>query len=66
APKVDGREVDYASWPLFEGPFMRSERGSKRLELRYGPMRRVLDFNTLTVSDSIVESREPAPEETAP
>jgi hypothetical protein len=51
---VGGEAVDYGSWPLYGGPFMGSERGSGRLELRYGPMRRVLDFDALTVSDAVV------------
>lgn len=50
-PTVDGLALDYAGWPLFDGPFMRSQRGSKRLELRYGKMHRLLDFNDLSVRE---------------
>ena len=52
-PMVDGMQVDYGSWPLFDGPFMASERGSGRLELRSGPMRRLLDFNNLSIEDAV-------------
>lgn len=52
-PTVDGVPVDYDAWPLFDGPFTHAEPGSGTLELRYGTMRRLLDFNTLTVRDWI-------------
>ena len=52
-PLVNGEPVDYGAWPLFEGPFLRAERGSRTLEIRYGRARRVLDFNTLTITDSV-------------
>lgn len=45
-----GAPRDFSSWKLFDGPYLQSERGSRRLELRHGEMRRVLDFETLTVS----------------
>lgn len=51
-PRVDGRPVDYARWKLFEGPYLNAERGSRRLEITHGSLRRVLDFNTLTITDS--------------
>ncbi|MGH7491939.1 MAG: hypothetical protein ACREOO_06045 [bacterium] len=50
-PRVNGVAVDYENWPLFEGPFMHAEKNSRKLELRYGKLRRVLDFSTLTVPD---------------
>ncbi|MBK9169473.1 MAG: hypothetical protein IPM24_18700 [Bryobacterales bacterium] len=46
-----GAPRDFSSWKLFDGPFLKAERGSRMLELRHGTMRRVLDFNTLTVRD---------------
>jgi len=52
-PEIDGAPVDYDGWPLFDGPFLHAEPGSGTLEMRYGPMRRHLDFNTLTVRDWI-------------
>lgn len=56
-PTVDGEAVDYDAWPLFDGPFMYAEAGSRRLELRYGAMRRLLDFETVSVRDWV----EPTP-----
>jgi len=50
-PRVDGLAIDYSTWPLFDGPYMRSQRGSKRLELRYGKRHRMLDFNDLSVRE---------------
>ena len=52
-PSVDSKAVDYDAWPLFEGPFLHAERGSRTLEIRYGRARRVLDFNTLTITERI-------------
>ena len=52
-PRVDGREVGYAQWPLYGGMFLEAERGSGRLEMRYGGMRRLLDFRTLSVTDRV-------------
>jgi hypothetical protein len=43
-PRVDGTEVDYAGWPLFDGPFMWAARGSRMLDLRHGEEIRRLDF----------------------
>ena len=53
APLVGGAAVDHANWPLYDGPFLRADAGSRRLELRHGAMRRTLDFATLTVTDSV-------------
>jgi hypothetical protein len=50
-PKINGVAVDYEQWKLFDGPFLYAEKGSRKLEMRYGPLRRLLDFNTLTVTD---------------
>jgi hypothetical protein len=55
-PRVDGAAVDYDSWPLYGGPFMEAERGSGRLLLKYGPLRRSLDFNTLTIEEWVETS----------
>ena len=53
APVVDGRSVDYAAWKLFEGPYLNAEKGSRKLTLTHGRLERVLDFNTLTVTDRV-------------
>jgi hypothetical protein len=50
-PRVNDVSVDYENWPLFDGPFMHSDKNSRKLELRYGKLRRVLNFITLTVTD---------------
>jgi hypothetical protein len=50
APKVNGAALDYAVWPLFGGPFLEAAVDSERLVMKYGQMRRTLDFRTLTVT----------------
>ena len=50
-PTIDGVAIDYDAWPLFDGPFTHAAPGSRQLELTYGPMHRLLDFNTLSVRD---------------
>jgi hypothetical protein len=54
-PKVDGVPLDYAHWPLFGGPFVEAELDSRQMVLKYGRMRRTLDFRTLTVTDNHAE-----------
>jgi hypothetical protein len=54
APRVDGRAVDHAKeWQLFSGPYLNAEVGSGILSLTHGRLRRVLDFNALTITDSV-------------
>ncbi len=43
--------LDYAHWPLFGGPFVEAAVDSEQLTLKYGTMRRTLDFRRLTVTD---------------
>ncbi|MDE3198422.1 MAG: hypothetical protein KGN84_18885, partial [Acidobacteriota bacterium] len=50
-PIVDGKPLDYGHWPLFGGPFLEAAVDSEQLTLKYGTMRRTLDFRTLTVRD---------------
>ena len=52
-PVVNGSPVDYADWPLYEGPFMHAERGSEKLLMTYGEQERLLDFRTLTIQDHV-------------
>jgi hypothetical protein len=52
-PKVDGKPMDYEHWPLFGGPFVEAGVDSEQLTLKYGTMRRRLDFRKLTVIDSV-------------
>ncbi|MFI5355982.1 MAG: hypothetical protein ACHQ4G_01465 [Opitutales bacterium] len=54
-PAIDGRPVDYAKWQLFEGPFLNAGKGSRRLTLTHGRLQRVLDFNSLTIADSVTQ-----------
>jgi hypothetical protein len=54
APVVDGAPVDYSKWKLFEGPYLNAERGSRRLVITHGNLERVLDFNTLSITDRIL------------
>lgn len=56
---IDGDAVSYDDWPLFDGPFTHAEPGSGQLELTYGPMHRLLDFNTLSVRDWVDTSSSP-------
>lgn len=53
APIVDGTPVDYSKWKLFEGPYLNAEKGSRKLTITYGRLERVLDFNTLTITDRV-------------
>jgi hypothetical protein len=53
-PRVDGRVIDHEKqWKLFAGPYLNAEVGSRALTLTHGRLKRVLDFNTLTITDSV-------------
>ena len=51
-PQVDGKPLDYEGWPLFGGPFVEAGVDSEQLILKYGTMRRTLDFRKLTVTEA--------------
>jgi hypothetical protein len=51
-PKANGVSLDYPHWPLFGGPFVEAAVDSEKLTLKYGNLRRYLDFQALTVVDS--------------
>lgn len=53
-PVLDGVPVDYAQWKLFEGPHLNAEVGGRKLTITHGRLQRVLDFNTLTATDSLL------------
>jgi hypothetical protein len=53
-PVVDGVAVDYSKWKLFEGPHLNADKGSRRLTITHGQLERVLDFNTLTITDRVL------------
>lgn len=52
-PLVDGVAVDHSKWQLYEGPHLNSPLGSRRITISHGRHSRVLDFNTLSVSDRV-------------
>jgi hypothetical protein len=52
-PKINQVPVDYQAWKLYDSPFLYAEKGSRMLEMRYGPLHRLLDFNTLTIREWI-------------
>ncbi len=55
APRVDGRAIDHAKeWKLFAGPYLNAEVGGRKLTFTHGKLRRVLDFNTLTIADTVL------------
>jgi len=54
APKVNGRAIDYTQWKLFEGPYLNAEKDSRKLEITHGRLKRTLDFNTLSIADSVM------------
>jgi len=53
SPIADGKPIDYANWKLFEGPHLNAEIGGRKLTITHGQLQRVLDFNTLTISDTV-------------
>lgn len=53
APRLDGKRVDYSKWQLFEGTHLNSKLGSRVLTISHGPLERVLDFNTLSITDRV-------------
>jgi len=55
-PVVDDRAVDYNQWKLFEGPHLNAEIGGRRLTITHGRLERVLDLNTLTITDRVNEA----------
>ncbi len=53
APRVDGKAIDYSKWKLFEGPYLNAEKNSQKLEIIHGRLKRTLDFNTLSICDTV-------------
>lgn len=50
---INGKPVDYANWPLYEGPYVNADRGSEEMNISYGKLHRKLDFKNLTITDSV-------------
>jgi hypothetical protein len=55
APIVNGKPIDYNQWKLFEGTHLKAEIGGRKLTITHGKLQRVLDFNTLTISDTVTQ-----------
>ena len=51
-PLANGVALDYGHWPLFGGPYVEAAVDSQQLVLKYGEMRRILDFRRLTVTNT--------------
>jgi hypothetical protein len=45
-PLVDGQAIDYPAWKMFEGPYLNSSYGSRRLTLTHGSERLEVDLDT--------------------
>lgn len=43
-PRVNGKPVDFANWPLFDGPFAHEKRGSRQLTISHNDELHFLDF----------------------
>jgi len=52
APSINGVEVDYSTWKLFDGPFAQAEKESESLEMIYGKERYHLDFKNARIETS--------------
>jgi hypothetical protein len=48
-PNLNGKPIDRQNWPLFGGPFLESAVDSQVLTMKYGTLRRTLDFRTLEI-----------------
>ncbi len=53
APVLNGTPVDYSKWKLYEGAHLNAEKDSGKLTITHGRLERVLDFNTLTITDHV-------------
>lgn len=53
-PVINGAPVNYSDWKQFDGPYLYAEQGSKKLELRHGTLRRLLDFEEVSIKDWII------------
>ncbi len=48
---LNGRGVDLARTPLFDGPFLHADVGSQKLSIAYGKQKLDLDFRKLTITE---------------
>jgi hypothetical protein len=52
-PRLNGQPIDYAHWPLFDGPFAQSKRGSNVLIMRHDDTTQTLDFRRATNATTV-------------
>ena len=52
-PVVNGTAIDYGNWPLFDSPFAHEKRGSRKLEIRHGRDRYLLDFKRTLIQQTV-------------
>jgi len=50
--KVDGKEIDYASWPLIDNPWMHQEWDGKVFTLTDGKVTRTYDLTNWTITET--------------
>jgi hypothetical protein len=50
-PRIDGKPLDYGNWPAFGGAMVEGKAGVRRMTMTHGGIRRVLDFDALTVEE---------------
>jgi hypothetical protein len=53
-PSVDGTVLDYSGWPMYDSPFVKQKAGTRKMEVMYNKIRRVLDFDNLSVREETV------------
>jgi len=53
-PRVNGEPIPYDRWQLFEGPHLNSPLHSRVLTITHGNLRRVLDYNMLSITDQVI------------
>ena len=53
---VNGSKIIFKNWPLFDGPFVNSKKGSKLIEIRYGREKVILDFNNFSVKYIVADT----------
>jgi hypothetical protein len=50
---LNGKKVDFKDYGLFNSPYMHAEPGEGKLEIRYGPTVRILDFKNGTLCEKV-------------
>jgi hypothetical protein len=52
-PTVNGEEIDYDNWPLYDSPFAYEKRGSQKLDIHFGDERYRLDFTQPSIQQTV-------------